>query len=341
MLPGVANAAPLPAPGGADLRGALRPFERPDVARSVAQLVVTGALFVGAWALAWWSLRVSYALTLLLCVPPALLTVRLFIVQHDCGHGSFWPKAWMNDLCGSVLGILTLAPYHYWRRTHAIHHAHANNLDWRGELGYLKTLTTDEYRALPSLRQRAYRLYRNRFFLLGFGVPFQWAIKHRLPWDVPAAWRVEWVSVAWTNLGLAGVLTLAHATIGIGDFLLVQAPITLVETAFGGWLFIVQHTFAGARYTRDAEWDFERTALEGSSWFDLPPLLAWFSGNIGLHQVHHLAARIPNYRLREALDAVPFLKTVPRISVTGGWDCGRYALFDEAAGRMVAFEDLR
>ncbi|MFZ5481841.1 MAG: fatty acid desaturase [Myxococcota bacterium] len=322
-----------------DLREAVRPFARPSPARSLLQLAITLAGYVACWSLAWVSLRAAPIATPLFVAIAALFGVRLFILQHDCGHGAFFRSRGANDLLGSLLGVLTVAPYHYWRRTHAMHHAATNNLDRRG-LGYMSLLTVDEYRALSPGRRRWYRLYRDVRFLVGFGVPFQFLVKHRLPLDVPRSWRAEWASVAFTNVGLVGLAVAAHATIGLRDFAIVHVPVLLGEAWVGGWLFWVQHTFPGAWHARDRDWDATRAALDGSSWYDLPAVLDWFTGRIGLHHVHHLDARVPNYRLREALEAVPELREVPRIGLRASLDTARLALWDEREGKLVSFDEV-
>jgi acyl-lipid omega-6 desaturase (Delta-12 desaturase) len=262
--------------------------------------------------------------------------VRVFILQHDCGHGALFRARALNEAIGSVLGVVTLAPYHYWRRTHALHHANANNLDRRG-LGYMNLLTVDEYRALSPAGRRWYRLYRNPWFLVGFGVPFQFLVKHRLPLDVPRAWRWEWASVIGTDAALLGAAWGLWRADLLGATLTVLLPTYVGVFWIGGWLFWVQHTFAGAWHAREEAWDATRAALEGSSWFDLPAVLAWFTGDIGLHHVH---ARIPNYRLREAMRAVPELGAVPPISLSASLRTGALALWDERAGRLVGFAEV-
>jgi acyl-lipid omega-6 desaturase (Delta-12 desaturase) len=324
-----------PAP---DPRAALRPFARPSAGRSLAQLAITAGGYVGGWLAAWAWLRTWWPAGIPFVVITAMFGVRLFILQHDCGHGAFFRSRGANALLGSVLGVVTLAPYHYWRRTHALHHASANNLDRRG-LGYMHLATVGEYRAMTPAARRGYRLYRHVAFLVGFGVPFQFLVKHRLPLDVPRAWRWEWASVAFTNVGLLGVLVAAHHTVGLADFARVHLPVLVIEAWIGGWLFWVQHTFDGAWHARDDDWDATRAALEGSSWYDLPAILDWLTGRIGLHHVHHLESRVPNYRLREALAAVPALREVPRVGLAESLRTTRLALWDERAGRLVSFAE--
>jgi omega-6 fatty acid desaturase (delta-12 desaturase) len=331
------DAPPADAP---DWNALLAPYKGGDLRRSLFQLISTAALFVLGWALMYWSLEVGYWLTLLIAIPVAGLLTRLFIIQHDCGHGSFFRSAAANHRVGAVLGVVSLAPYQYWRRTHAIHHATAGDLDHRG-VGDVHTLTVDEYRALSWRGRLGYRFYRNLGVLLFFGPLYQFVLKHRLPLDMPKGWRREWKSVMWTNVSLAGVLALAWATIGLGPFFAVQLPIVAISGAFGVWLFYVQHQFEDTYWETHPEWEAHRAGLEGSSYLDLPPVLHWFTGNIGFHHVHHLSSRIPNYRLKACMEEVPELRHVTRLTLLGSLGCARLKLWDPRRKRLVGFRDLR
>ena len=286
------------------------------------------------------SLDVNYALTLLLSLPAAGLLTRLFIIQHDCGHGCFFHSPRANHTVGFVLGVLTLTPYQYWRRTHALHHAGSGDLD-RRDFGEIQTLTVREYVALSRWRRLGYRLYRNMFVLLVLGPFYQFVIKHRLPLDAPRAWKREWRSVMATNLALAAVLVTASFTIGLGRFALVHLPIVVVSGAFGVWLFYVQHQFEDTYWENHPEWDFHRAGAEGSSFFDLPPVLHWFTGNIGYHHVHHLSSRIPNYSLRRCMDENPELQHVTRLTLGQSLKCARLKLWDEEAHRLVGCGEVQ
>jgi omega-6 fatty acid desaturase (delta-12 desaturase) len=317
----------------------LERYARPSVARSVFQLLNTAIPFAAVWLAMLWSLSVGYWLTLLLSIPAAGLLVRLFIIQHDCGHGSFFRSRTWNDSLGGVLGVLTLVPYAYWKKTHGIHHATSGDLGRRG-FGDVETLTVAEYRALSKWKRLRYRLGRNPVVLLGLGPFYQFVLKHRLPLGTPRAWKREWRSVHGTNVALAAVLVMAHFTIGLGAFFAVQIPIVLISGAAGVWLFYVQHQFEDTYWRDRPEWSFHLAAVHGSSWYDLPRFLHWWSGNIGFHHIHHLSSHIPNYRLRECMRDYPALQGAPRLTLWSSLRCARLKLWDEDSGKLIGFREL-
>jgi len=318
----------------------LAPYSKADNRKAWFQVATTGLLFAATWLLMLWSLDVSYWLTLLLALPAAGLQIRLFIFQHDCGHGSFFGSTKLNNALGGIIGVLMLTPYHYWQRTHAIHHATAGDLD-RRSFGDVETLTVNEYLALSRWRRVGYRLYRNPFVLFLLGPIFQFIIKHRLPLDVPRSWKRERASVLKTNLALLAILIVAWLTIGIKSLLLIQLPITFLSGAIGMWLFYVQHQFEDTYWRNNPEWSFYDAGIQGSSFYDIPAVLHWFTVNIGFHHVHHLASRIPNYRLKQCFYEIPELQRVTRLTIFQSLRSARLHLWDEAEKRLVGFRALR
>jgi omega-6 fatty acid desaturase (delta-12 desaturase) len=314
-------------------------YGRADVKRSALQVLTTGVPFVLLWAAMVFSLDISYWLTLLLAIPAAGLLVRFFIIQHDCGHGSFLKSRTANDLVGRLISVLTLTPYGYWRRTHGMHHATSGNLSRRG-VGDIDTLTVDEYLALSPRRRFAYRLYRNPVILFSVGAYYWFIVKHRVPFGLPLPWRQTWRSIVETNILIVAVATGVSAAVGLGSFLLIQGPIMMIAATIGTWLFYIQHQFEDAYWENDEHWSFYDSAIKGSSYYALPKILQWFTGNIGLHHIHHLCSKIPNYRLQECLDHIPELKHAARISLIGSLRCATLALWDEDQGKLVGFGHL-
>lgn len=317
----------------------LRPYARPSYRKSLFQLLNSALPYALLWFLMLRSLEYSYWITLLLAIPAAGLLIRLFIIQHDCGHGSFFRSRKLNDRLGAVLGVLTLTPYGYWRKTHAMHHATAGDLDHR-ELGDVSILTVKEYLGLSRWKRLVYRVYRNPLVLFGIGPAYQFILKHRLPLDLPRSWKREWASVLWTNLAIAAVVGLMWKTVGIVAFVKVQLPITLIGGVAGVWLFYIQHQFEETYWEKQESWDFHAAGLRGSSYYDLPRILNWFTGNIGVHHVHHLSSRIPNYRLRQCFRENPELHDVTRLTLWGSLKSARLKLWDEEQRKLVGFRHL-
>jgi omega-6 fatty acid desaturase (delta-12 desaturase) len=321
----------------------LAPYAKPDSRRSLLQLVNTAVPMAGTWLAMLLLVDDAYWATLLLSLPAAALVVRLFMIQHDCGHRSFFRSAHLNDWVGHVIGVLTLTPHGYWRRAHNIHHATSGDLDGRG-IGDIEMLTVREYLALSRLKRLVYRAYRHPLTVLGIGPTYLFVIKFRLPLDLlrrnPGQRRKVFASVMLTNLAITALLIGLGLWLGFVEMLMLQAPIVLLSSTAGVWLFYVQHQFEHVYWRRGDDWDFHDAAVAGSSFYDLPQPLRWLTADIGSHHVHHLSSRIPNYRVRECLTHLPELPGVTRLTLRDSLKCPRLALYDEAAGRMVGFAGL-
>ena len=312
-----------------------------DLKRSLFQLVTTAAPFVALLVVMAVTVEKMYWLTLLLSIPTAGLLVRLFIVQHDCGHGSFFKSRAANDFLGRVLSVLTLTPYSQWKLGHAMHHATTGNLDKRGR-GDLDTLTVREYEALPRLRKLAYRFYRNPFFMVILGAPIHFLLLQRLPIGFNYRNRTSRISIILLNIALVGAFGLPMLLLGIKPVIMTYLPVMIIASWIGNWLFYVQHQFEDTYWEQDGDWNFHSAAVLSSSYFDLPAVLRWFSGDIGLHHIHHLCSRIPNYRLRACLDALPELRGMARrITLRDSLRCWKLALWDEERRLLVSFRDRK
>ena len=273
-----------------------------------------------------------YVLTLSVAVVAAAFLVRLFILFHDCVHGSLFPRQGANTFFGYFIGVLVFTPFEDWRFSHLRHHGTYADLDARG-YGDIWTMTRTEYENSPKLKQLLYRLYRNPMILLGLGALFSFLLRFRLPTRTTK--RKERMSVLFTNLLIAGVVLMAVKTIGWRTYLLIQLPVVWLAGLVGIWLFYVQHQFEGVYWARKKEWDALRAAMEGSSFYKLPTMLRWFSSNIGYHHVHHLGARIPNYRLKECFDAVPALQAKPPLTIRKSLAAIRLKVWDEERKELI------
>lgn len=314
-------------------------YREPNHMRSVFELLVSFVPFVAIWALAWWSLSVSYWLTLAISFVNALFLLRLFAIQHDCGHGSLFKNRHASDWIGRVIGVLTLTPYDVWRRTHSAHHGASGNLDRRG-MGDIHTKTVEEYNNLSSLERLQYRLYRHPVTLFVFGPGYLFFLQNRFPLGLMNQ-AIYWFSAMATNV----VILIALGTIwyfgGWEPLLLIFLPTTLVAATAGMWLFYVQHQFELTSWNPDDEWQLHDAALHGSSYYVLPSLLQWFSANIGIHHVHHLYSRIPFYRLTEVLQDQNELTKINRMSIRQSLRSARLHLWDEKTSRLLSFPQAR
>jgi len=319
---------------------ALARYRAPDLRRSLWQLADTAVPYAALWIAMFLLAGRAYWLTLLLAAPAAAFLIRLFIIQHDCGHGAFLRSARASNALGFALGVLTLTPYEYWRKVHAIHHATSGNLERRG-FGDIDTLTVREYAARRLVARLRYRLYRNPLVLFGVGPAYQFIVRHRFPTLVPRSWKRERRSIYWTNLALAITVTAMILLVGARRFLMVQVPITLLASSLGVWLFYIQHQFRETYWRHEADWDYVEAGLRGSSYYALPRVLQWMTGNIGLHHIHHLNSRIPNYRLQECLDDNPDLRRVTRLTLWNSLQCIFLKLWDEERARLVGYGSAR
>jgi len=314
----------------------LAEYWKPNTGRSLLELVITFVPFLVFWVMAWAALSVSYWLTLLLAIPAGGFMVRLFLIQHDCGHGAFFQKRAHNDWVGRILGIFSLTPYYVWRHTHAMHHAGSGNLERRG-LGDIDTLTLAEYKNLSPAGRFGYRLYRHPLVLFAIGPVYNFWLRQRLPLGLMRdGWRY-WASAMGTNLALLLVGGVLIYFIGWKAFLLVHFPITLIATSIGVWLFYVQHQFENTYWSQQPDWQLQDAALLGSSYYDLPPILRWFTANIGIHHVHHLNARIPYYRLPQVLRDHPELSNLRRLTLRDSLKCVHLGLWDEDRQKLISF----
>lgn len=336
-----ANAAPAALPDIDTWSRIVARYRQPSTGRGIVEIAITVVPFVALWALAWLALEfVGYWLTLPLVVLAAAFLVRLFLIQHDCSHGSFFRHRRANEWIGRIAGVLTCTPFSYWRRSHATHHAGSGNLDRRG-LGDIDTLTIAEYRALPLWGRLRYRVYRHPLVLFGIGPAYQFIVIHRLPVGLMRAGWQPWASTMATNAAIALIAGGLIWLLGLKAFLLVELPIIMLAASIGVWLFYVQHQFERTVWAKDGEWDAQQAALLGSSHYDLPAWLRWFTANIGIHHVHHLCARVPYYRLPRVLRDHPELRDMGRLTLGDSFRCVRLALWDETQRRLVSFREAR
>ena len=313
-------------------------YNSPDIRKSIWQIINSLGPYVLLWAAMYYSLGISYLLTLALAILAAGFLVRMFIIFHDCGHGSFFRSKMANRIVGTILGSLVFTPYDYWHREHAIHHKTVGNLDKRGS-GDVWTLTVEEYIQRSSAKRLLYRLYRNPILLLGLGPFFLFVLWFRIPRKTMN--KEGRLSVHVSNLIVLIYSVSLILLMGWKAFLMIQLPVIYMATVAGVWLFYVQHQYEDVIWTRQEDWDYKTMAMEGSSYMKFPRLLQWFSGNIGYHHIHHLSPMIPNYKLEQChrenrmfdhIKPVTFIPSLRTLSLR---------LWHEKAGRLISFRQFR
>ncbi len=313
-------------------------YQQPALRRSLWQLINTLVPYAALWYLMYLSLEVSYWITAALTLLAGGFMVRVFIIFHDCGHGSFFKSRKANDILGSLTGVLSFTPYYHWRWEHALHHSSSGDLDRRGT-GDVWTLTVKEYLEASRWKRFAYRLARNPILLFGLAPVFLFSVKQRFP--SPRSPRRERNSVYWTNLALLAMVSGLSYLLGLKTYLLLQLGVFMVAGSAGVWLFYVQHQFEGVYWERRDEWDYCTAALKGSSFYKLPRILQWFSGNIGFHHIHHLSPRIPNYNLEKCHQAETLFQTVKPVTLFSSFKALTFRLWDEERRRLVGFSHIR
>ena len=318
----------------------LSSYREPSSLRSVFELGVSLVPFVALWVAACWVAPTSYIAAFLLSAINGGFLVRLFCIQHDCGHGSFLGNRTVSDWIGRALGVVTLTPYDVWRRTHSIHHSHAGDLDRRG-IGDVMTLTIEEYHQRTRFGRLLYRAYRHPLVMFGIGPAYMFFLEYRLPLGLMNQGRKYWISAMGTNAAIAAALAIIVYFGGLQALFLVFLPTTLIAASVGVWLFYVQHQFENTHWDQAPDWQLHEAALEGSSHYDLPPILRWFTANIGIHHVHHLYARIPFYRLTEVVRDHSELATHARLSLLESFKCASLDLWDEKSRKLVSFATAR
>jgi acyl-lipid omega-6 desaturase (Delta-12 desaturase) len=327
-------------PARRDLIQALSSYAQPDYRKALFQISNTFIPYVGLWALMIYTVVQGFSIwiTLMLSVAASAFLVRLFVLFHDCCHGAFFPGRLGNRLFGYVAGVLTFTPYEDWQRTHVIHHANSGDLDNRG-VGDVWTLTVAEYLAAPRPKRFVYRVFRNPLVLFSITPLILFVIVHRFP--SPGAKKRENYSVMLTNVAIATLIIVMSLTVGFQNYLLMQFPIILLAASIGTWLFYVQHQYEDVYWSRNDNWDLTRSGLEGSSYYQLPIVLQWIVGNIGLHHIHHVRANIPNYNLQRCFNEIPALRSIKPLTLSKSFHSLWLNLWDEEKQKLVSFRSIR
>lgn len=338
----ISGDSPPPSVGSSPLswQQRLAPYCKPEAARALRQLLTTSLPFLASMATLLYAMSHGLWFALALALPAAIFLVRLFIIQHDCGHGSFFKSRRTNETLGLVLSVLTMMPYSAWRRAHAVHHASAGNLDQRGT-GDVTTLTVREYHSRSRWRRWHYRIYRHPLVLFGIGPAYLLLVRYRVPLGRELRDRQHWLSIIGTDLVAAIAAVGLSAIIGAGPFLLAWSTVLLLATSLGVWFFYIQHQFADTYWADAASWEFRTAAIEGSSYYDLPRFLHWLTGSIGFHHIHHLASKIPNYRLRACFEANSEFQRAKRLTLWTSIKSVHLALWDEERRELISFRQAR
>ncbi|WP_379133631.1 fatty acid desaturase [Paenibacillus sp. sgz500958] len=320
------------------LKKSVVPYEKTDLSSSIRQLINTLVPLVLLWTAAYYSLSISYWLALAFIFPTAGFVIRTFIICHDCCHGSFFKNRKANDIIGTLTGVLTLVPYRQWKHAHSIHHAGSGNLDKRG-IGDIWIMTVEEYAEASSWKRFCYRFYRHPLVIFGLGPIAVFLIQYRF--NVKGARLKERINTYLTNLFIVVLYGGLIWAIGWQDFVLIQLPVMFLSGLLGIWLFYVQHQFEDTFFEKDEEWSYVKAAVEGSSYYKLPRLLQWITGNIGFHHVHHLSPKVPNYNLEKAHNATPPLHMATTITIRTSLKAITFRLWDEENKEFISFKQLK
>lgn len=324
---------------GRDWLAIVARYREPNVRRSIVEIIITAIPFLVLWAVAWAALSVSFWLMLLIAIPAGAMLVRLFLIQHDCGHYAFFRTRQTNDWIGRVIGVFTMTPYEVWRRNHATHHANSGNLDARG-VGDIETWTVKEYLSKSKWRRFMYRLYRSPPVMFGIGPSFVFMLQQRFPVGQMKAGVRPWMSAMTTNLSIAVLFGVMMWLVGVWEFLIVHLTIVAIASTIGVYLFYVQHQFEDTFWEEADNWSHQDAALYGSSYLDLPKVLSWVTANIGVHHIHHLYSRVPYYRLPELIHDYPELRDVRRITLGRSFRLIKLKLWDCDRKRLISFREL-
>jgi omega-6 fatty acid desaturase (delta-12 desaturase) len=312
-------------------------YNRPDSLKSWWQIINSAGPYIILWVLMIKTIGISYWLTLGLAVLAAGFMVRIFIIFHDCGHGSFFKSQKMNKIIGIITGVIVFTPFHSWHHDHKIHHQTVGNLDKRGT-GDVMTLTVEEYSKLSGWKKFSYRFYRNPFFLIGVAPILLFTILFRFTKPYMSVREKSYVHL--TTLAIIGIITVLIMIIGWKTYLLIQLPVLYIATVHGVWLFYVQHQYRNVLWEEESFWDYKTTALHGSSWFKLPAVLNWFTGNIGYHHIHHLSPRVPNYNLRRCHFENTIFHNVKPLTFFSAFESLVLGLYDVKNKRMIRFSEI-